>query len=109
MNMRDYRGSTPYSSEELADMTNPDIDVQTFAVRRFGREIANFLLYVCDTMGIPEVVVDGEKKSGGIMLMTWSLSNIAALAILGDPDTLGDGKLKLTLTRYLRKTIFYGV
>lgn len=107
--MRDYRGSTPYSAEEVAHITSTDVEVQTSAVRRFGQEIANFLLYVCETKGIPEVTMDGEEKSGGFALMTWSLSNIGLLAILGDPDTLGNGKMKSTLARYLRKTILYGV
>lgn len=109
MNMRDYRGSTPYSAEEVAHITSPDIEVQTSAVRRFGQEIAKFLLYVCETKGIPQVTMDGEKKSGGLALMTWSLSNIGLLSILGDPDTLGNGKIKFTLARYLRKAILYGV
>lgn len=108
MNMRDYRGSTPYSPEELAHMTSPDIEVQTSAVRRFGQEIAKFILYVCETKDIPEIAIDGERKSGGVALMTWSLSNIASLAILGDPETLGEGKLKSTMARYYRKAILYG-
>ena len=107
MNMRDYRGSTPYRKDELADMTSPDLQAQTLAVRRWGQEISRFLLYVCETMNIPQVAVNGDKKSGGIVLMTWSLSNLGSLAILGDPATLGDEKGKLA--RYLRRVIFYGM
>lgn len=106
MNMRDYRGSTPYSQNELVDMTSPDLDVQTSAVRRWSQEISRFLLYICQTKNIPEVVVKGDGKSGGVVLMTWSLSNIGSLAILGDPATSGNEAL--TLARHLRKIILYG-
>lgn len=109
MNMRDYRRSTPYSTEEVVHITSPDLEVQTSAVPRFGQEIAKFILYICEIKGIPQVIMDGKKKSGGLALMTWLLSNIGLLSILDDPDTLADGKIKSTLACYLRKAILYGV
>ncbi|GJE91026.1 hypothetical protein PsYK624_071740 [Phanerochaete sordida] len=106
INCRDYRGSSPYTAEELAELHNPDIEVAASTVRRWGREIALFLAYVCQTMGIPATTGKGAKEDGGLVLVTWSLSGIAALSILGDPRTLGNG-LANTLPQYLRKVILY--
>lgn len=108
MNSRDYRESTPYTAEELADLANPDVEVQASAVRRWGREVALFLVYVCKVLHVPPVICQGSKKTGGLVLTTWSLSGVAAMSILGDARTLGDG-LADTLAPYLRKVVLYGV
>ena len=132
MNMRDYRDSSPYSPEELADLASTEIEVQASAVRQFGhspeeladlasteievqasavrqfgREIAGFIKHVCTTKSIPQVVCDGDRKTGGVVLMTWSMSGLAVLSILGDPDTL-ESQDKAVLSQYLRKVILYG-
>ena len=108
MDNRDYRGSTPYSDEEVADLTSSDVEVQASAVRRWGREVALFLAYVSKTLDIPPVTGEGAKRTGGLVLATWSLSVMAAFSILGDPRTLGD-ELAATLAPYLRKVILYGM
>ncbi|GJE91055.1 hypothetical protein PsYK624_072030 [Phanerochaete sordida] len=107
MNGRDYRGSTPYTDEELADMTSPGVDVQASAVRRWGREVALFLAYICQTLRIPAATtVDTGTKAGGLVFIAWSLSGMAILSMLGDPQTLGK-ELPHTLTPYLRKIVLY--
>lgn len=107
MNNRDYRRSTPYSTDELADFTSVDTEVQASAVRRWGTEIAQFLAYLCSTLHIPNTVTERGKKVGGLTLITWSLSGMAALSLLGDPRTMGE-KLTSTIAPYLRKVILYG-
>lgn len=107
MNSRDYRGSTPYTAEELAQLASPDIETQALAVRRWGREVAQFLAYVCRSLGIsPAAGGRNSKDSDGLVLATWSLSGVAALSILGDPETMGKD-LTNTLAPYLRKIILY--
>ena len=107
MNSRDYRRSTPYTAEELADLTSSDVEVQASGVRRWGREIGLFLAYVCKTMDILPVTGEGAKQTGGLVLATWSLSCMAGLSILGDSRTLG-GELATMLAPYLHKIILYG-
>lgn len=108
MNLRDYRGSSPYTPEEHALMTSPDVNDQAAAVRQHGREAADFLIYVCNTKGIPPVSVsEGGRKVGGIGLVTWSLGSITTISILGDPSTLDEGRRQI-LTGYMRKAILYG-
>ena len=45
MNMRDYRGSTPHTDKEVAEFGSPDVEVQTYAVRKFGRVFGDFVLW----------------------------------------------------------------
>lgn len=106
MNGRDYRGSTPYTDEELADMTSPDIDVQATAVRRWGHEVALFVVYVCQRLGIPATTRD-NPATGGLVFVAWSLSGVAILSMLGDPQTMGN-EVTRALAPYLRKIVLYG-
>ncbi|GJE91645.1 hypothetical protein PsYK624_077950 [Phanerochaete sordida] len=106
MNSRDYSESTPYTPDELSDFTSHRADVQDAAVRRWGFEICSFLAYVCSQLAIPRVTGLAEKKRGGLVLLTWSLSNMAAAAVLGDTRTMGD-KLTSRLAPYLRMIVLY--
>lgn len=107
MNMRDYRDSSPYTDEELDAMSSPDVEAQASVVRGIGQDIANFVAYVCKTKGVPRLVRDGEQKTGGVVLMTWSRGNIGLLSILGDPRTL-EGETKDIFSLYVRKMVLYG-
>lgn len=107
MNLRDHYGSSSYTPEELADTQSPDLDAQASAVRRYGCDVASFLVYVCKAKKISPIHVEDGKKSGGLILAPWSLSNIAPLAILGDPKTLDERHA--VLSRYMRKVVVYGM
>ena len=107
MNMRDYRGSSTYSPEEIAGLKSSNPELEAAAGRQFARDVAGFLTYVCTTQGVPPLAVDGDRKTGGVALVTWSLSNIALLSIMGDPDTL-DATSAAVLARYMRTAVLYG-
>ncbi|EKM57442.1 uncharacterized protein PHACADRAFT_138618 [Phanerochaete carnosa HHB-10118-sp] len=106
LNERDYAGSSPHTKEELAQITSPDGEVQAHAVRRSGLEMAQFLAYVCRALNVPVISGEGAKKQGGLVLVAWSASGIAALSMLGDPRTMGSD-LTATLAPYLRKVILH--
>ena len=107
VNTRSHGGSTPYTDDELAEFASSDVEIQTSAVRKFGREVGSFMVFACTSLGIPAVtVLDGQKR-GGLAFLTWSLSNMGLLSILGDPKTLDDAQ-KTVLQRYLRTAFAYG-
>lgn len=106
VNSRDYAGSTPCTVEELSDYTSYDVSKQAAAVRRWGNEIGRFLAHVCRNIGIPRATGPANRQTGGLVLVTWSLSTMAGLSILGDPRTLGEN-LAAELSPYLRKIILY--
>jgi hypothetical protein len=107
MNMRDYRGSTSYTEEDLAHFVNSDLSVQENAVRTFGQDVVLFLAYVCKNLSILGITVEDGDKFGGLVVMAWSLGCLALCSILGDPQTLDD-ETKSILGPILRKVIFYG-
>ncbi|GJE91030.1 hypothetical protein PsYK624_071780 [Phanerochaete sordida] len=102
MNNRDYRGSTPYTDEELADFVDLDIEVQAAAVRRWGRETACFLRFVCETLGVPPA----RDGAGGVALMAEGVGNTSVFAMLGDARTMG-AELSAALAPYLRKVLLF--
>ncbi|GJE91054.1 alpha/beta hydrolase [Phanerochaete sordida] len=102
VNSRDYAGSTPYTDEELPDLANPDTNIQAVAVRRWGTETARFVRFACETLGLHATA----NGAGGVVLVTWSMSGIAALSILGDSRTM-DQDLGASLAPYLRKVVLY--
>ncbi|KIP12769.1 hypothetical protein PHLGIDRAFT_9832 [Phlebiopsis gigantea 11061_1 CR5-6] len=98
--------NSAHTDEELDAMSSPDVEAQACVVRGIGQDIANFVAYVCKTKGVPRLVRDGEQKTGGVVLMTWSRGNIGLLSILGDPRTL-EGETKDILSLYVRKMVLY--
>lgn len=107
VNMCDYSGSTPYTHAELASLSDPDVETQASAVRKLGRDIAAFMAYICKTKDIPPLPQDSADKSGGLVLLTWSLYTMGLLSMFGDPQTLDDST-RATLEPFLRKAIIYG-
>lgn len=105
MNMRDYFGSTPYAADEMLAFTNPDTCAE--AVRGWAREIASFLLYVAEHLGVPKLEKSSTGDTGGIVVVPWSLSNATILSMFGDPGAL-DVKSRAGLAPYLRKVIMNG-
>ncbi|EKM50239.1 uncharacterized protein PHACADRAFT_213982 [Phanerochaete carnosa HHB-10118-sp] len=101
MNMRDYAGSTPYTTAELAAFVGDDVEVQASAVRSSGRELAGFLVYVCQVLKIPARTMRDGKAYGGLAFLTWSFGTMGLLSIFGDPKTLDDAQ-RAALQPYLR-------
>ncbi|KAJ7087054.1 hypothetical protein C8R43DRAFT_908925, partial [Mycena crocata] len=81
-NRRDYRGSTKYSDEELADLNAGRKVFQD----RLSLQIAWFFEHFIKHENIPKVGPD--RKSGGFILLGWSFGNATALALLSDPAVI---------------------
>lgn len=103
LNTRDYPGSSPFSSEELAAMSNPDKAVQARALQNQAEEIAEFLVHIIKEYQIPATSPSG----GGLALMGWSLGNILPLAFLANADAYAPEHVEL-LGRYLRTVVLHG-
>ncbi|KIM42184.1 hypothetical protein M413DRAFT_444643 [Hebeloma cylindrosporum] len=100
LNRRDYAGSTKYSDENLKDLQAGD---KSF-MERLALEVKHFLLWFIDTHNIPKITAD--RKSGGFVLMGWSMGNVTALSILGYQDVVGNEAYQ-RLEPYLRQLILY--
>ena len=106
--MRDYAGSTPFSSDELAALSDSSAEVQTVALRAQAVEIAIFLDYFVASNDIPQVAERDGKRSGGIVLLTWSLSNVLAFGLLAEAASLPE-ETRAVLNDYLQTIILFGI
>lgn len=105
LNRRDYAGSSPFSNEELAAIDRDDQDAQDEFSKMRGLEIAEFLVWVIDELGIPKASPDG--KTAGLVLLGWSLGTNTALAFLAHLSTY-PAAIREKLEGYLRTLVLYG-
>lgn len=98
---REYKGSTKYTDADIDDLHAG----RSIFMERIGQEIANFLLWIVDTQNTPRS--GPGRRSGGLVVLGWSLGNATTLAFLGQTDAIpraSYGKLE----PYLRHFILYG-
>jgi hypothetical protein len=74
-------------------------------MERLGLQVANFLLRFVQTHNVPRV--SSDRKSGGLVVMGWSLGNITSLAFIGQPDVVPK-ELYRELTPYMKEIILFG-
>ncbi|KAJ7806830.1 hypothetical protein B0H13DRAFT_1669614 [Mycena leptocephala] len=99
-NRRDYRGSTKYSNDELADL---QAGRQSFQ-HLLGLQTAWFLEHFIKHENTPKVTTDG--RAGGFILVGWSFGNATTLALLAEADMIPRQLYKI-LEPHLRSLVLY--
>ncbi|KAJ7804532.1 hypothetical protein B0H14DRAFT_2383634, partial [Mycena olivaceomarginata] len=99
-NRRDYRGSTKYTDEELADL----IAGRKIFQDRLALQTAWFFEHFIKNENTPALGPD--RKTGGLILMGWSFGNATTLALLSDPSVLPKS-LYDTIAPYLMSLVLY--
>jgi pimeloyl-ACP methyl ester carboxylesterase len=99
-NRRHYRGTTPYSEEELDDLKK---GCKAF-FDKHAAQIAWFLAHLVQVEQVPKP--DPEAKTGGIVVMGWSFGNATSLTILSDPNAI-EKSVYETIEPYLRSVFLY--
>lgn len=107
LNLRDYPGSTPNTQAELKLLCSSNVSEQATAVRAQGQEIAAFLKHLVITEEIPPVQVADGQKTGGIILLSWSLGNVWTMSMFGNADHL-ESETKSILEKSLHTWVLYG-
>jgi pimeloyl-ACP methyl ester carboxylesterase len=100
-NRRDYRGSTKYTDAELEDLKEGRKVFQD----RLAIQLAWFLEHFIKQKGTPKLSAD--RKSGGFILMGWSLGNVTTLSLLSDPDAIPKPLYEI-VEPYLMSIVLYG-
>ncbi|KAJ7671849.1 Alpha/Beta hydrolase protein [Mycena rosella] len=99
-NRREYRGSTKYSDEELADLKAGRKVFQD----RLAIQTAWFLEHFIKNESSPKVTAD--RSAGGFILMGWSFGNATTLALFADPAVIPK-PLYETVEPHLRSLVLY--
>ncbi|KAG5718709.1 hypothetical protein E4T56_gene16592 [Termitomyces sp. T112] len=105
LNRRHYPGSTEYSSQELSIVVNGGTDEQKDAeLQARGAEISTFIDNLIQESNIPPISED--RKTGGIILLGWSLGSATALAAIASTHGLSSDARTRLGTR-IKSVIFY--
>lgn len=112
VNLRDYPGSTPFSSAELEVIHNGSHDEQVALIRARGLELGSFLTWFIRISNIPAPSSDptesnADRQSGGLSVLAWSAGNCAALSFFAYAHLLPAQDQDL-LAGYLRSYILFG-
>ncbi|KAJ3913686.1 hypothetical protein F5877DRAFT_83554 [Lentinula edodes] len=97
---RDYRGSSPYTNEDLALL---NAGKQQF-LEDIGKELAHFLAWFAEHHNLPKP--SSGHQSGGIALMGWSMGNHVIMSLLGQPHAI-EKESYMVLSTYLRHILVY--
>ena len=107
MNLRDYPGSSLYTNSELESFESDSQDVQDGAVRDLGRQMAALLTAIVRKEALPPATIKDGKSTGGISLLTWSMSNLVSLSLLANVRTF-EKEIREGLETHLRTVILHG-
>jgi len=86
VNMRDYRGSTPYTDSDIEALGSENPERQQSMIRARGLEIASFLDWFIRKENIPAFALD--SGTGGLSLLAWSWGNVVTMAFMAQASEL---------------------
>ncbi|KAI6107801.1 hypothetical protein EDD16DRAFT_1620058 [Pisolithus croceorrhizus] len=101
---RGYAPTSPWTKEEEALFTSSDLEAGKEFLRLAGLQTAKFLLEFSVSQEIPKY--DKERKTGGILLIGWSLGALYPHAMLAALDGLTIEELG-QLESYLHAVVYY--
>lgn len=105
LNRRNYSGSTPFAPEEFNVLVNGSDEEKHGWLKERGHEIARFIVALIKEKNLPKISADG--KTGGIVLLGWSVGAGEANAVIAHADTL-PAEIRSTLGAYVRGLILHG-
>lgn len=101
-NRRDYRGSTKYTDDELADLKAG----RQIHQDRLAFQLASFLGHFIETKNTPKL--GSARKTGGFILTGWSFGNATTLSLLANPNAIPQ-PLSNLIEPYIMSFVLYGL
>ncbi|OCH88674.1 alpha/beta-hydrolase [Obba rivulosa] len=101
LNLRDYNGSTAFSTEELEPLEGP-VECQIAWMDARALEIAAFISRFIESEDLPAFAESstGYDRVGGFALLGWSIGNILTLAMLARADKMPEHTRQLFSTHF---------
>lgn len=98
---RGYPGSSTFTEAEMAEMkSGSNLTLDGFAI-----SMAHFVNYLAYDLSVPKV--SGDRKSGGVALVAWSMAALVVMPLLSDFEVIPK-ELHPVLEDYVKDLIFYG-
>ncbi|PPQ93339.1 hypothetical protein CVT25_014468 [Psilocybe cyanescens] len=104
LNRRNYSGSTPFTPEEFNVLVNGSDEEKHSWLKERGHEIARFIVALIKEKNLPKISPDG--KTGGIVILGWSVGAGEANAVIAHADTL-EAETRSILGAYVRGLILH--
>ncbi|KAL0566566.1 hypothetical protein V5O48_015442 [Marasmius crinis-equi] len=98
INRRGYKGSTPYSPEEIAELTEGDDKTKAAFWKMVGMHVAIFIYQFIQKESPPPVLSD--FSNGGVVLLGWSAGSTFSAATIAHIDSLPED-VQRRLTSYI--------
>ncbi len=105
VNRRDYPGSTPLTEEDLRVLQSGTDDERATFLSTQATQLATFIVRYIEQNRIP--VISSDRKTGGILLLGWSLGCTFGLSILSNADAYPEA-VRTKLALYLRSYVMFG-
>ncbi|THH12476.1 hypothetical protein EW146_g7663 [Bondarzewia mesenterica] len=86
INRRNYPGSSPFTPDELNVIMQGTDEQKDAYMKARGHEIATFIDLFVQKHNLPPISDDG--KTGGVVILGWSLGNSMSMASIANLDTL---------------------
>lgn len=100
---RNYRGSTPYSIEELRVINNGTEEEKTHFELVQSQDLARFIAIFIEQFKLPSISADGT--AGGVAVLGWSLGTVFTVGLTACVPSLSENERAL-FRRYLRASVF---
>ncbi|KAK0193890.1 hypothetical protein F5146DRAFT_408144 [Armillaria mellea] len=100
VNRRSYGGTTKHTEAEVAKLAQGSSEF----LEVLAQDVANFLIWIIDSLDIPET--DASCKSGGLAIMGWSAATSTTLTLSGQPQAIPRESYN-KIKPYLCKLIIY--
>lgn len=107
INSREYPGSSKFNPEELSQLGGDVYEDHVAVTKGLGTELATFLFRYIQANGIPKIALRAGRRTGGLVVVAWSLGNATLLSFLAHASNY-PGEIQACLEMYLRTVIMYG-
>lgn len=105
MNRRDYKGSTPFSDAELAQLNNGTDSQRADFLTARGVELGVFIDQFIQQNSLPLPSTDGS--TGGVAILGWSVGNVVTLSSIANFKALSS-EAQSRLATYIRLLVMNG-
>ncbi|KAJ8092416.1 hypothetical protein PM082_023871 [Marasmius tenuissimus] len=108
LNRRDFAGSTPFSDAELEALRGDESLAQE-SHGNLGLHMLLFLRKFVEEEGVPPILANDEQRtqrSGGIVVMGWSMGSTFAIAPFANPRVVNADTYKV-LEKYVKGLVLY--
>lgn len=107
LNLRDHKGSTPFSDQDRSNITSGIAETQVDFMKQRVAELAAFFVWIIEKEKISPLREVQGKRTGGFSLVAWSGGNAYATTFFAYAESIPQEQREL-LEKHMRSYVLYG-